>query len=136
MRYRRLEHRFLTNIPRATEPGILYVSIEYATAVHRCCCGCGEEVVTPLTPTDWKLIFDGETVSLWPSVGNWSYACKSHYVIEKNQVIGALPWSDRRILTARTWDRQAKANFYGTAQADPGNNPELPESTDKSSSFE
>jgi Family of unknown function (DUF6527) len=33
-----------------------------------CCCGCGEKVVTPLRPTDWKLIFDGKTISLDPSL--------------------------------------------------------------------
>jgi len=38
--------------------------IEYATAVHKCACGCGKEVVTPLSPTDWKLIFDGKALSL------------------------------------------------------------------------
>ena len=74
MRFRRLEHRFCKHIPDSLEPGILYVSMEYATAVHSCCCGCGEEVVTPFTPTDWKMTFDGRAISLWPSVGNWSVA--------------------------------------------------------------
>lgn len=127
MRYRHLEHRFVPNIPRALEPGVLYISIEYATAMHSCCCGCGEAVVTPLGPTDWKLIFDGETVSLWPSVGNWSYACKSHYVIEHNQVIAALPWSDERISKARRRDKQAKANFYGIPEFGEGSALEPPE---------
>ena len=113
MRYQRLDHRFVIHIPRVLEPGMLYISIEYATAAHSCCCGCGEEVVTPLTPTDWKLVFDGETISLWPSVGNWSYACKSHYVIERNQVIKALPWSDKRIANARIKDKSIKEVFYG-----------------------
>jgi hypothetical protein len=112
IRHPRLDHRFVNSIPRQLEPGVLYISIECATAIHTCCCGCGEEVVTPLTPTDWKLIFDGETVSLWPSIGNWSYACRSHYVIERNRVIEALPWSDRRVANARQWDKFAKANFY------------------------
>ncbi len=66
----KLEHRFVERIPRAPEPGVLYISVEYATAAHSCACGCGEEVMTPLTPTDWKMTFDGETVSLSPSVGN------------------------------------------------------------------
>lgn len=109
-----LEHRFVTHIPRVLESGILYISIEYATAVHSCCCGCGEEVVTPLTPTDWKLIFDGDTVSLWPSIGNWNYACRSHYIIERNQVLEALSWTDKRIANVRRRDKWAKASFYGT----------------------
>lgn len=131
MRYQRLDHRFVTHIPRAVEPGILYISLEYATAVHSCCCGCGEEVVTPLTPTDWKLIFDGETVSLWPSIGNWSYACRSHYVIERNQVVEALPWSDKRIANARRWDRFAKANFYGGTNSLDEHSSEPPKADEK-----
>ena len=119
MHWRRLDHRFVTHIPRVLEPGVLYISIEYATAAHCCCCGCGEEVVTPLTPTDWQLIFDGETVSLWPSIGNWNFACRSHYVIERNQIIEALPWSDERIASARLMDKLAKARHYGTASPRP-----------------
>ncbi len=30
----------------------LYISIPYVTAAHKCPCGCGEEIVTPLSPTD------------------------------------------------------------------------------------
>ena len=66
MRWFHLEHRFVKHVPDSLEPGVLYVSIEYATATHSCCCGCGEEVVTPFSPTDWKMTFDGETVSVWP----------------------------------------------------------------------
>lgn len=47
MRIRKLEHRFVRSVPRELESGILYVSMEYGTAVHSCCCGCGEQVVTP-----------------------------------------------------------------------------------------
>jgi hypothetical protein len=36
----------------------LYVSLEYATAIHACACGCGNEVVTPLSPNGWKLTFE------------------------------------------------------------------------------
>jgi hypothetical protein len=50
----------------------IYISIRFATVGHKCCCGCGREVITPLSPTDWSLTSDGETVSLHPSIGNWS----------------------------------------------------------------
>ena len=115
MLHRRLEHRFVQHIPRTLEPGVLYVSVEFATAAHLCCCGCGEEVVTPLTPTDWRMTFDGETISLWPSLGNWNFACRSHYVIERSEVVEALPWSDQRIASGRQRDKEAKADYYGTA---------------------
>ncbi len=81
-----IEHRFVETIPRALEPGVLYVSMGYRTAVHRCCCGCGNPVVTPISPEDWSLTFDGEIVSLRPSIGNWGFPCSSHYWITSGRV--------------------------------------------------
>lgn len=112
MTHNRLVPRFTPSIPRELEPGVLYISIDCATAIHVCCCGCGQEVVTPLTPTDWQMTFDGETVSLWPSIGNWNFECKSHYVIDRSRVYQAPPWSDRRIDQGRFRDRLAKSRYY------------------------
>jgi Family of unknown function (DUF6527) len=119
MQYLRLEHRFVDHIPDAIEPGVLYVSIKYATAAHRCCCGCGHEVITPFTPTDWRLIFDGESVTLSPSIGSWSLACRSHYVIDKGRVVEAGPWSDEEVAAERARDRRAKARYYDLTQPAP-----------------
>lgn len=115
MRYTRLEHRFVQHIPDSISPGILFISMEYGIAAHSCCCGCGEEVVTPFTPTDWKMIFDGETISLHPSVGNWSLACRSHYVIRQGRVIEAGQWTDAQVEAERSRDRATKARYYQTA---------------------
>lgn len=82
-----LSHEFVPSIPDTLEEGVVYISIPYATAVHLCCCGCKNEVVTPITPTDWELTFDGETISLYPSIGNWGFACQSHYWIRRNRVV-------------------------------------------------
>jgi hypothetical protein len=112
-----LEHRFVERIPRVLDQGVLYISMEYATAAHSCACGCGEEVMTPFTPTDWKMTFDGETVSLWPSVGNWQLACRSHYVIEKGRVIRARSWTQRQIASEQSRDKAAKARHYGRSNA-------------------
>ena len=111
-----LEHRFVQHIPRTLEPGVLYISIEFATAAHLCCCGCGEEVVTPFTPTDWRMTFDGETISLSPSIGNWNNACRSRYVIDRSQVVESMPWSDKYVARGRLRDKTAKATFYETEQ--------------------
>ena len=116
MQYSHLEHQFVKHIPDELEPGVLYVSMEYGTAAHKCCCGCGEEVVTPFTPTDWKMIFDGETVSLNPSIGNWTLACRSHYVIKRGRVIEAGPWTDKQVEVERRRDRAAKSRFYDVAE--------------------
>lgn len=103
-----LVHEFVEYVPDELAEGVLYVSIPFATAVHRCCCGCGNEVVTPFTPTDWQLSFDGETVSLHPSIGNWSFDCQSHYWIRRNQVRWAERWSPEQIAAGRARDRARK----------------------------
>lgn len=113
MRHHTLEHRFVRNVPRELEPGVLYISMEYATAVHSCCCGCGERVVTPFTPTDWHMTFNGESVSLHPSVGNWNQKCRSHYVIRQGRVLEAGPWSNAQVEAERRRDKKAKAAYYG-----------------------
>ena len=113
MRYSVLEHRFVETFPETLEPGVLYVSLEFGSAAHSCCCGCGQEVVTPLTPTDWNITYDGETITLHPSVGSWTLPCRSHYVIRRNQVFEAPPWSDADVSAERRRDRRAKAAHYG-----------------------
>ncbi len=114
MRHPTLEHRFVRNVPRELESGVLYISMDYATAVHSCCCGCGDRVVTPFTPTDWRMTFDGESISLHPSVGNWNQKCRSHYVIQQNRVLEAGPWSDMQVEAERYRDKRAKAAYYGS----------------------
>lgn len=107
-----LTHEFVDFIPDKLKDGTIYVSVAYATAAHKCCCGCGREVVTPLSPTDWKLIFDGESISLDPSIGNWNFPCQSHYWIEGNKVLWARRWSEKEIKAGRESDSRAKANYY------------------------
>jgi hypothetical protein len=99
---------FVEVIPDQLEEGVIYISISYATILHRCLCGCGAEIVTPLSPTDWELTYDGNSVSLSPSVGNWSYPCQSHYWIRRNQVHWARRFSERQIAAVRERDRRAK----------------------------
>ncbi len=72
----RLGPEFVTTMPESLLPGVLYVSMEYATVIHLCACGCGSEAVTPLSPTDWSMRYDGVAVTLHPSVGNWSFPCR------------------------------------------------------------
>ena len=99
-----LKHEFVEYIPDKLKDGTVYVSLAFATAAHKCCCGCGSEVITPLSPTDWKLIFDGESISLYPSIGNWDFACRSHYWIECSRVKWASQLSQDRINAGRAHD--------------------------------
>lgn len=102
---------FIRAIPDQLEDGKLYVSLDYRTASHRCCCGCGREVVTPFGPTDWKFSFDGK-VSLHPSIGNWNFPCRSHYWIRANAIHWAEQWSDEQIAAGQAHERRAKERFY------------------------
>jgi hypothetical protein len=108
-----LTHEFVEFVPEDLREGTLYVCIPFATVVHRCCCGCGREVVTPLAPTDWTLIFDGVSVSLHPSVGNWSFPCQSHYWIQHNRAHWAGRWTHDEIRAGRAADALAKARYFG-----------------------
>ena len=82
----RLDHKFVKIIPNDLEEMVLYISVDCRVAIHKCCCGCGNEVVTPFSPENWKLIFDGKTISLHPSIGNFSFKCQSHYWIKNSLV--------------------------------------------------
>lgn len=112
MRQTQLAHEFVDFIPERLEDGVLYISRQYGTAVHRCCCGCGEEVVTPLNLTDWSLQLDNNLVTLYPSIGNWSFTCQSHYWIRRNKVIWADRMSPQMIARGRAADRAAKQAYF------------------------
>ena len=103
----RLRHEFVELVPEVLEGNVLYISIKYRTAVHLCCCGCGVEVATPLSPAEWQLTFDGETVTLYPSIGNWNLNCRSHYWIRRDRVEWARTWTAREVAKAKQRDRSA-----------------------------
>jgi hypothetical protein len=97
---------FVVSFPSAMEDGVLYISEEFETAGHKCCCGCGEKVVTPLNAAKWRLTkcADG-TVSLSPSIGNWKFTCQSHYWIWENRVIAAGMMSKQKIEAVKIRDK-------------------------------
>jgi hypothetical protein len=108
-----LEPAFVDAAPEPLDEGVLYISTKYANVLHLCCCGCGTEVVTPISPARWHITFDGETVSLWPSIGSWNQPCQSHYIIRHNRIIECAPWSGRRIADAQRSDRRDIAGHHG-----------------------
>jgi hypothetical protein len=107
-----LAPEFVEEIPRELVPGRLYISVAYGTATHLCCCGCGHEVVTPIHPTRWAFAYDGEAISLWPSVGSWSLPCQSHYVIRNNRVCWAPRWSEEMIEAGRARNRRERERHF------------------------
>lgn len=116
MKMEQLKHRFVEHLPNTLQPGVLFISMEFGTAAHSCCCGCGLEVITPFTPTDWKLVFDGETISLSPSIGNWNQPCRSHYIIRRNCIVWAGLWTEEQILAEEKRNRKAKQKHYNAWQ--------------------
>ena len=107
-----VQHKFAELIPEQLEEGIVYVSMQHCTAIHKCVCGCGNEVVTPLSPTDWKLIFNGETISLRPSIGNWNFECQSHYWITENKIEHSSKWDKEKIESNQEDDLKQKKKFF------------------------
>lgn len=115
MRHTSFRHEFVDEIPEVLEESVVYVCIPYATVLHKCACGCRLEVVTPLTPTDWSVSFNGASISLRPSIGNWSFPCQSHYWLRDGHVDWSARWSERKISENRKRDTSAKQHFYGEA---------------------
>ena len=82
-----IKPKFVKLIPRNLEAGILYISIAYGVAIHKCPCGCCAIVTTPISPSDWHMTWNGKAVTLKPSIGNFHLQCKSHYFIIENKIV-------------------------------------------------
>ena len=117
MRVSQVRPHFVEFIPERLEEGGFYISERFRTCSHKCFCGCGEEVVTPLSSAEWQLSREGNLVSLWPSVGNWNYACRSHYVIRRNQVLWAGAMTVKQIARARQRDLADIAQLVAATNA-------------------
>lgn len=104
----RLETVFTDEIPETLEDGFLYVSQECRVALHNCACGCGEEVSTPLVPTEYDLTVHEEGASIWPSIGNHDFVCTSHYIIDRGEIVWAGRMSRAEIEAGRQRDRSLK----------------------------
>lgn len=98
--------QFVDYMPEEINQGELYVSMKFSVVIHLCACGCGEKVVTPLSPEDWQLKYDGEAISLSPSIGNWDFPCRSHYWIKKNKIVNAEKWDTNEIRIQKDFNPQ------------------------------
>lgn len=99
------ELEFVESFPQPLVAGVFYVSTRFSSAAHLCASGCGREIITPLSPAQWSITFDGK-LSVWPSIGNWSLPCRSHYVIRHGVVRWARDFSAREIAENRAADER------------------------------
>lgn len=109
MKIDRLRPTFIEHFPDQLEPGVLYVSMKYAICAHSCACGCGHKVITPLSPTKWKLLYDGENVTLYPSIGNYGLPCQSHYFLTNSKI----EWVDGDVHNDRSQRKRRKKRRKG-----------------------
>lgn len=70
------------------EEGKIYISEKYSVAVHLCLCGCKKLTVMTLKSVGgseyWNLIKSEKGISFTPSIGNYNFPCRSHYIITNN----------------------------------------------------
>ena len=105
-------------MPSELDEGVFYISIPYALAVHKCACGCGNKVVTPFSPAEWQLIFNGDTVSLSPSIGNWEFPCQSHYWIKEDTIRWAEVWTNEQIADGHSRDTYELEEYFARRVAE------------------
>lgn len=103
MSTKEFELEFGEFVPHDLQDGVIYFSMDYATASHLCACGCGERVVTPLDAQGWVLTFDG-TATLSKSIGSGQLSCQSHYLIVRNRVEWCRPMTRTATAAARAID--------------------------------
>jgi hypothetical protein len=103
-----LRAELVDTMPNALEDGVIYISEGYRIALHNCCCGCGEEVSTPIGRTEYSITMDDGRVTVEPSIGNHDFPCRSHYLIEKGSIVWAGAMSRRAIKAGRARDRRLK----------------------------
>lgn len=119
----KLEHITLQRVefmPKQLEPGILYVSEKYGAMAHLCACGCGAKIRTPLGQTEWSVKETASGPSLWPSVGNWQQACKSHYIIDRGEIIWCGSWTPEQIMAGRQAEESRRKAHYDAMYAKDG----------------
>lgn len=108
----RFRHEVVVSIPETLQANTLYLTTEGDVAGHLCACGCGREVITPLSPTDWSITIDRRGASLSPSIGNWAFPCRSHYFIWDGVVVWARDMPDKAVAQGRRRDKERKLGYY------------------------
>lgn len=112
-----IELKEVKYLPESLDEGVLYVSKKYDVAGHLCPCGCGNKVITPLGPTEWKFKKNRGKPTLYPSIGNWELPCKSHYWIKEGRIEWSYQWSEEQILLGRQTEQEQKEQYLAQKRA-------------------
>lgn len=94
------------SFPDEPQSGVFYYSEDFRSSLHLCACGCERRVVLPIKPAGWRMDVGDAGVSLYPSVGNREFDCRSHYLIRDGAVIWLTSMSDREVAASRRLDQQ------------------------------
>ena len=109
MRTTQWQIEWVEDMPERMEAATLYISVKHRLTEHLCACGCGTEVSLHLGRSEWRLIYDGDSISVWPSVGNWRLLCNRHYVIQESEHYGVISglmsalWQDEKRIGSRNY---------------------------------
>ncbi|WP_420808246.1 DUF6527 family protein [Arthrobacter ruber] len=82
--------------------------------MHDCACGCGNKVVTPLNPSGWTIRLANSMPTLHPSIGNWGFPCRSHYLIQNGQVVWARDWTSDEISRGASRDMHDRRQYFAS----------------------
>ena len=86
--------RFVESIPPGRPPaGEFLISIKYGMGVLRCPCGCGNTMDVNIEPHRWSIKWDGEHISVCPSISSDWMGCRSHYWVRRNRIVWGYPIS-------------------------------------------
>lgn len=118
--------KYVENTPETLNEGVLYICERYHIAAHKCCCGCDQEVITPLSRADWLMHKENDLVTLFPSIGNWSFRCQSHYWIKKNKVIWSFAMTKKEIEHVRARDKADKEAYITSINSSKQKTQKLP----------
>lgn len=93
--------------PDEPHPSEFYHSEEFRSSLHLCACGCGRRVVLPIKPAGWQMTVGNDGgVSIFPSVGNREFGCRSHYLIRDGRVVWLAGMSDAEVAASRERDQR------------------------------
>ena len=108
----KIELKRVQYMPMELSPGILYVSEEFNVAGHMCPCGCGNKIITPLTPTEWSFTIENDQPTLYPSIGNWQLPCRSHYWIVSGEIEWSYRWTEKQIKAGQIAEEKRRKSYF------------------------